>query len=73
MPYNAAPVAAPANGDMNAVLEQLSLDLRRYVVTTRSVPKTFEEFVAKSHAQVPPAPAGKKYIIQKQAIVLVKR
>jgi hypothetical protein len=73
MPYTPAPVAAPANGDMNATLEQLSLDLRRYVVSTRSVPKNFEEFVAKSHAQIPPAPAGKKYIIQEQAVVLVKR
>jgi hypothetical protein len=73
MPYTPAPVASPANGDMNATLEQLSLDLRRYVVSTRSVPKNFEEFVAKSHAQIPPAPAGKKYIIQEQAVVLVKR
>jgi hypothetical protein len=37
------------------------------------VPKNFEEFAAKSHMQVPPAPAGKKFLIQGQAVVLVKR
>ena len=72
-PYTPATVAAPESGDMSATLNQLSLELRKYVVSTRSVPKNFEEFVAKSHIQVPPAPAGKKYIIQGQAVVLVKR
>jgi len=73
MPYTPATITAPQNSDMSATLNQLSLELRKYVVSTRSVPKTFEEFVAKSHAQVPPAPAGKKYIIQGQVVVLVKR
>jgi hypothetical protein len=73
MPYTPATIAAPQNSDMSATLSQLSLELRKYVVSTRSVPKNFEEFVAKSHVQIPPAPAGKKYIIQDQAVVLVKR
>ena len=73
MPYTPLPVAAPDNGDVNATLQQLSRELRKYVVTTRSVPKSFEEFVAKSHAQVPPAPEGKKYAIQGHVVVLVKR
>ena len=63
----------PETSDMSATLNQLSLELRKYVVRTRSVPKNFEEFVAKSHVQVPPPPAGKKYAIQDQAVVLVKR
>jgi hypothetical protein len=73
MAYTAAPIAAPENGDMSATLQQLSLELRKYVVSTRSVPKDFEEFVAKSHVQIPPAPAGKKYLIQAHAVVLVTR
>jgi len=73
MPYTSATVAAPVSTDMSATLNQLSLELRKYVVSTRSVPKSFEEFVAKSHAQVPQAPAGKKYAIEGQAVVLVKR
>jgi len=66
-----APVVAE-NSDINAVLHDLSLELRKYVVRTRSIPKTFEEFAAKSRVQMPPAPAGKKYAIQGQAVVLVK-
>ncbi len=61
------------SGNVNATLDQLSLELRRYVVGTRSVPRNFEEFIAKSHVQAPPPPAGKKYAIKDQAVVLVKR
>jgi hypothetical protein len=73
MPYAPATIAAPENGDMSATLNQLSLELRKYVVSTRSVPKNFEEFVAKSLVQVPPPPAGQNYRIKGQAVVLVKR
>ena len=72
-PYTPATITAPESSDMSATVRQLSLELRKYVVSTRSVPKDFEEFAAKSHIQVPPAPAGKKYSIQGQAVVLVKR
>ena len=75
-----APTAPPAtgavipdSGDVNATLNRLSLELRKHVVGTRSVPKNFEDFIAKSHVQAPPPPAGKKYAIQDQAVVLVKR
>jgi hypothetical protein len=63
----------PDTGDINGTLSQLSLELRKYVVRTRSVPKDFEEFAAKSRVQMPPPPAGQKYAIRGQAIVLVKR
>jgi len=78
-PHGPPPMAAdalaavvPDTGDINATLHDLSLELRKYVVRTRSIPKTFEEFAAKSRVQMPPAPAGKKYAIQGQAVVLVK-
>jgi hypothetical protein len=54
-------------------LNQLALELRKYIMRTRSVPKNFDEFVAKSGIQFPPPPEGKKYAIQGQAVVLVKR
>ena len=60
-------------GGINATLEQLSLELRKYVVRSRSVPKTYEEFIAKSNVHAPPPPEGKKYVIENQAIVLVRR
>jgi hypothetical protein len=34
------------------------------------VPKDFNDFLAKSGVQPPPAPAGKKYVIQGPAIGL---
>ena len=58
---------------VNATLEQLSVELRKYVVRTRSVPQTYEEFIAKSNVQAPPPPAGKKYAIENKAVVLVRR
>jgi hypothetical protein len=73
LPPAAAPTVIEAQSDPKATLEQLSLELRRYVVRTRSVPKDFEEFLAKSQVQVPPPPSGKKYAIQNQAVVLVQR
>jgi hypothetical protein len=60
-------------GGVNAALEQLSLELRKYVVRSRSVPKNFEDFIAKSNVQAPAPPAGKKYAIENKAVVLVKR
>ena len=69
----AGPVVVSNQDGENAALEQLSLELRKYVVRTRTVPKTYEEFIAKSNVQAPEPPAGKKYAIQNQAIVLVRR
>ncbi|MCX6921770.1 MAG: hypothetical protein NT154_00900, partial [Verrucomicrobia bacterium] len=68
----ATATAISDSGDVNATLGQLSLELRRYVVRTRSVPKNFDEFTAKSGVQAPAPPAGKKYAIQGQVVVLVK-
>jgi hypothetical protein len=68
-----APAVIQEQADPDAALAQLSTELRKYVVRTRSVPKNFEDFLAKSQVQAPPPPAGKKYAIQNQAVVLIKR
>jgi hypothetical protein len=65
-----SPVVVPDTGDVNATLDRLTAELRKFVVSTRSVPKNFEEFAAKGRLEFPPAPAGKKYKIAGQAIVL---
>jgi hypothetical protein len=67
------PAVITDTASVDATLNQLSSELRNYVVRTRSVPKNFEEFAAKSQVQAPPAPAGKKYAIQNRAVVLVSR
>ena len=61
------------SGSLDATLAQLTQELRKYVIRTRSVPRDFEDFLTKSRVQAPPAPAGKKYAIKDQAVVLVKR
>ena len=63
----------PDTGDVNATLQHPTLALRDYVVRTRSVPKNFDDFAAKSQTSFPLPPAGKKYAIQGQEVVLVKR
>jgi len=68
-----APVVIPENADASAILGQLSLELRRYVLRSHTAPKSFEEFVKASQVQAPPAPPGKKYQIEKGAVVLVSR
>ncbi len=69
----AAPTVIPDSGDGNATAQQLTQALRDYVVRTRTVPKTFDEFASKANVTFPPPPAGKKFVIQGQAVVLVKQ
>jgi hypothetical protein len=71
-PSDTPVVIAPADNS-NEVLSQLTAELRKYVIHTRSVPKNFEEFIAKSLVQPPAAPAGQKYAIKNHAVVLVAR
>ncbi len=73
MPVAAAPAVITDSGDVNVTLQQLSDELRKYIIRSRSVPKDFEEFAAKCNAQFPSAPAGKRYVIKDQAVVLAKK
>ncbi len=74
-PLNPAtgPVVVPDSGDVNTTLERLTTELRKYVVSSRSVPQTFEEFAQKARLEFPPPPAGKKYKLAGQAIVLANK
>ena len=70
-PTSAPPAVTIApSADPQTTLQQLSLELRRYVVRTHKIPKTSEEFAANSNVQFPPPPTGKKYAIQGQEVVL---
>jgi len=66
-------VVIPDNADTGAALSRLSVELRKYVLRTRTAPKTFEEFVAVAHVQAPAPPPGKKYEIKSGAVVLAAR
>ncbi len=57
-----APVAA--NGEVD--LPELNRDLRRWIVSHRQAPKSFEEFAATAGVNIPPPPPGKKYVLTKE-------
>ena len=73
------PAAAPA--PTIAVAAQGGADLKQlnhvyigWIVQNRQRPKTFEEFITLSGVQVPPAPDGKKYVIDGNGFInLVSR
>lgn len=70
---NAAPpskVNLAASATADAATEQLTMELRRYVIYTRKIPKTFEEFAAAHPMKFPPAPAGKHYAIDNGKVVV---
>jgi hypothetical protein len=64
-PVPVAPVAVntPATGAPD--LRELDRDLIRWIVGNRRPPKNFADFAATAGVQIPPPPAGKKYIIDK--------
>jgi len=75
LPTTESPASAtviPDSGDTSVTLRRLTQALRDHVVRTRSVPKDFEEFVARSKVSFPPPPAGQKYVIRGQEVVLIK-
>jgi hypothetical protein len=72
LPSGVGPNAALGGGDVNATLAQLTQQLRRTIARTRSMPTSFEDFVATAQMQVPPPPAGKKYAITQQGTVVLE-
>jgi len=67
---------APPVTDTNSGVDlaQLTRDLKRWIVSTKERPGTFEDYAAKAKVNVPPAPAGKKFAISKEMrVILVDR
>ena len=64
------PIVVPDGGSSEANLNQLSLALRKYIAGSHSLPKDFNDFLAKSGVQPPPPAPGKKYVIQGAVVVL---
>jgi hypothetical protein len=67
------PIVVPDTGSPEGNLDQLSRALRKYIAGSRSLPKDFNDFLQKSGVQPPPPPAGKKYVIQGQAVALAEQ
>ncbi|MGH7967114.1 MAG: hypothetical protein ACREIC_00145 [Limisphaerales bacterium] len=64
------PIIVPDGGSPEANVNQLSSALRKYIAGSHRIPQDFDDFLAKSGVQPPPAPAGKKYVIQGQVVAL---
>jgi hypothetical protein len=64
-----APVVVAASPEGGADLKQLNHAYIGWIVQNRRRPKSFEEYVALSGVQVPPPPAGKKYVIDKNGYI----
>lgn len=64
-------LALPPGANLDAELDQLTRELRKWIVRHQRPPNSFEEFTASAPFQVPAAPAGKKFAISKQMRVVV--
>jgi hypothetical protein len=62
-------VAIAANPRGGADLKQLNHAYLRWIAQNRRRPKNYEDFIAASGIQVPPAPAGQKYVIDKNGFI----
>ena len=67
-----APVTVASAPDGGADLRDLNHTYIRWIVQTHQRAKTFEEFVALSGTKVPPAPAGKKYVIDHAGFIAIQ-
>lgn len=68
----ATPITVAAAPDGGPDLRGLNRTYIRWVVQTHQRPKTFEEFEAASGIVVPPAPAGKKYVIDHAGLIAIQ-
>ena len=68
-----AATQAPPNPAMQAAVpgvapgETVNLDreVRKWILRNRRPPSSFEEFASSAGVDIPPAPAGKKYVLDK--------
>jgi hypothetical protein len=65
------PLAVAADADAQAVLNQLTREVRRFILRTQRPPSTFEDFASKSGVKFPPPPTGKKYELTRQMQVIL--
>jgi len=66
-----APKLNEAEAAMGEELAELTRELKKYVISTKERPASFEDFAAKTKVTVPPAPAGKKFAISKEMRVVL--
>jgi hypothetical protein len=70
-PGTAPAVVAAPNGEPD--LGELNRNLIRWIVRNQRRPANFEDFAATAGVVIPPAPAGKKYVIAKNMHIQLVR
>ena len=68
-PPASAPETVNTSPNGGADLRQLNHIYIGWIVQNRRRPKNFDDFVTSSGVQIPPAPAGKKYVIDKHGFI----
>jgi hypothetical protein len=66
---SAPSVVIAADPKSGADLKQLNHAYVGWIIQNRRRPKNFEEYVALSGVQIPPPPAGKKYVIDQYGYI----
>ena len=64
------PASIPGDATAEAAAQQMTMELRRYVAYTRTIPQSFEDFMARHPMKFPAPPAGKKYAIEAGQVVI---
>jgi hypothetical protein len=67
--YESPPVVIAASPEGGADLKQLNHAYIGWIVQNRRRPKSFDEYVSLSGVQIPPPPAGRKYVIDKYGFI----
>jgi len=67
---NPRPVTVQVNANGEANLQQLNHALVLFRVRNRRLPTSFEDFAANSNLQIPAPPAGKKYALNAQGLIV---
>jgi hypothetical protein len=65
---SASQTAVPAAPD----LDELTRQVRRWILKNQRPPKNFEDFASTTSYQVPPPPPGKKYVLNRQMHVVLE-
>jgi hypothetical protein len=69
--YSPSPGAVAANPDGGANLKQLNHAFMKWIAINHRRPGSFAEFTAACGLQIPPPPAGKKYVIDQNGFINV--
>jgi len=73
VPQGMATQGAPFVVDTNSGVDlaELNREVKRWMAANQKVPSSFEDFAVQSKVTIPPAPAGKKYVLSKEMRVVL--